>query len=140
MRGCLRAVAMFLGVTMVAFLTFVCCFQGYRIELPNGYSLVRTDYGVTYIMDGLEWGARIVTEGNIERYAVEGNFVVGYIALASGNSEAEQCNEGAREGYFVLDTRDESLFDGLTEEEWRDRLQRAGFDWLPEIRVPSRWD
>lgn len=124
-----------------------CCFRCYRIQLPNGYALVRPDYGAIHIQDGIEGGSRIVVGPHVERYAVVGRFVIGYVVHVPEDSEAAESNKTTAVGYFILDSsvgdfepRLNSVIDGLGEDEWRLRLRRAGIDLVPKLEVPSRWD
>lgn len=118
--------AVFVGLPLAY---FMCRGWDYRIALPRGYELVRVYSGNV----GICSSQTIEIIGpNIERYAVLGNVVVGYV---TGLRQFEQVE---KTGYFILDTKTSRVQTGLTEKQWLAHLKKAGISKKPRLKRPMR--
>lgn len=107
----------------------------YHTDLPNGYTLARTNantkaifapdghYHPSHCSNGVAIAARV------DGMAVTGKWVVGHVV---SSPQSELAAEEAP-GFFILNTQTDMVSKGLTETEWKAQLtqQRIG----PGIRL-----
>jgi hypothetical protein len=105
----------------------------YEIELPNGYRLVRV-YGSTICLDK---GIDQLLAPTVDGYRVHGDIVVGHV---SWDEHYSRNVSPSVPGFFLVDTKKGTLFQGLSEEEWLKVLKKHGITGSPQLRRPSRWD
>lgn len=75
-------------------------------------------------------GISVMLSGNVRHYAVRAAFITGYADTEcldlSGEPEAKR-------GYFLIDTRSDSVTYGMDESHWRKELQKVA--WTnPELQ------
>lgn len=107
----------------------------YRVDLPNGYQLVRVYGGAFTISHPVKGG---VVHSNVGRYAVVGDLVVGYVTTPDHVSLEER--RMSIPGFFILNTATNSIKVGLDEERWAAELKANGVSHRPNLRKPSRFD
>jgi hypothetical protein len=90
------------------------------IVLPNGYEIVRNKASQPIIVKG---GGRQVA-GPVGAYVVVRDVVMG-VSQATPPS-----------GYFLLETASGEVSTGLSEEDWKARLEQAGVKQVPTLNPP----
>lgn len=114
----------------------------YRVELPNGYYLVRTSAtSILMVTTGRTGKNVIVIDPHISRYRVldgeKGHIIVGYVKPTNIGLKYTITTIG---GYFVLNAKTRDLRQGLSKEEWRAALRQHGVRAEPKMKKPSRFD
>lgn len=100
-------------------------FQGivdYSLALPNGYRLIRTSASI-FTIAGPD--NSIVIEPKIDKYGVNGKFVIGKASYCEDDPDSVA-------GYFVVDTSSGLIQKGLNEEEL---LNMLGANKMQRIRL-----
>lgn len=72
----------------------------------------------------------IPLDGNLEKYAVRPPYVIGYNGVKGLNPDTSSVP-----GYFILNTTTHEFKDALDENQWRDELQRIGWEH-PVLMTP----
>jgi len=124
-------------VSLLALCLAGCAERSFTILLPNGYILSVMPEYASNIIDK-DWV--VVVGSRIREYAVVGKIVTGYVThenVPSGFAKA-------RTGYFLFDTANGDLLEGLNDEEWRDfpapSPQRAFAKGCNHCQAPILWD
>lgn len=106
----------------------------YRIQLPNGYELVRL-HGSTIVLDkpGPDCACIAAT---VDGYHVQGHIVIGHVS----DDPSYRHVMPSVPGYFLVDTKKGTVFQGLSEAQWLKILKEYGIAQKPQLRRPSRWD
>ena len=84
---------------------------------------------------------------NVDGYRVYTRVIAGHVVPAGGAKRFDSFGDpvrwrggSGRPGYFVIDTREHRLYDGLDKREWRKRLRRLGIKGEPRLYKPSMFD
>lgn len=114
----------------------------YRVELPNGYFLVRTSANSILMATTSSTGRNIIViDPHISQYRMlDGDkihLVVGYVKPANIGLKYKITSMG---GYFVLNTETRDIRQGLSKDEWRAALRLQGVISEPKLKKPSRFD
>jgi hypothetical protein len=109
------ALALFIGV------------RRYHTKLCNGYELVSMNGSEIVIATPKN---DIVTHGTVTMFDVRSPYVTGYTS-----SEQMDPDTDPVDGYFVLDTENGGIIDGLGERAWRQKLADLGWE-RPALRKP----
>ena len=106
----------------------------YSVGLPRGYTLIRVYSGAVLIANPSH---EIIISPNIDKYEVIGNIVIGHVSR-----EGLPSNEAADSvpGFFILDVRNGTIQQGLTEQAWLLALNKLGITERPNLHKPSRFD
>lgn len=105
----------------------------YAVPLPNGYELVRLA-GSTIVLDKPGLDCRLVGP-TVDGYCVYGDIVVGHVSRDDSLRDIRP----SVPGYFLVDTKQGTAFQGLGEAEWLKTLKKHGIAGK-QLRKPSRWD
>lgn len=99
----------------------------YHTALCNGYRLVTMNgYEVVVAKPDNE----VITSGTVISFAVKPPYVTGYTSSEHMSPDTEPVD-----GYFLIDTRNGSVADGLSRAEWERRLTQL--HWAnPKLRKP----
>lgn len=105
------------------------------VALPNGYEIMRKQEGQLAIVK--RKGGSIVT-APITRYAVVRDVVTGLVPEpeAEGDKARRKRASKAPPGYFILKTLTGEITQGLSEQEWKDRLKEMGVTTPPTLNPP----
>lgn len=96
---------------------FLCC-EGRSVQLGAGYKYVHLDGRNSTIADN---NNHMIVDPNVKRYRIIGPLVVGVRVDADIDSSLSQ-----NYGYFVLDTRNGQLVEGLNSADFERVLRRNG--------------
>jgi hypothetical protein len=108
----------------------------YRVELPNGYRLVRlSGKEIIVTQPGPD---NLLISPTVDGYIVKGTLVVGHVRQSSG--VIARSVQRSRPGYFLVDTEKGEAFQGLSEADWLRMLKKYGITSKPQLRKPSRFD
>ncbi len=87
------------------------------------------------IIDG---GVGVIVGPDVERYAVHGNYVVGFVGTVPPFSEGHENNERGALGYFVLDTDSGDLvLNGFSVDAWEATLREKGVAGFVDLKWPD---
>ena len=119
----------------LAFLVFSFAFitsnsEGAELKLPGGYALVETQPNEQVITRG----ADVIVFGNVDRYAISGDLVIGAVTKPKPPAEEPDYYDDVRVGFFLLDTKTGMLASGLDESSWHQLLQKLGVRQIPELK------
>lgn len=105
------------------------------VALPNGYEIMRKQEGQLAIVK--RKGGAVVT-APITTYAVVRDVVTGVVPSpeAEGDKAKAKRASKAPPGYFILKTETGEITQGLSEQEWKDRLKALGVTLLPTLNPP----
>jgi hypothetical protein len=105
------------------------------VALPNGYEIMRKQEGQLAIVK--RKGGAIVT-APITTYAVVRDVVTGVVPAPEGEGDKAKSKRGSKAtpGYFILKTDTGEITQGLSEQEWKDRLKAMGVTLLPTLNPP----
>ena len=119
-------------LALVALFSVSAC-GDYEVNLPNGYSLVRT-YASAVLISDLQH--LIVIHPNVENYKVLDGVVVGHVNTPDGLVPEDK--ELSKPGYFILNTKTHEAKQGLDKKVWLESLQALGITNEPSLSKPSR--
>jgi hypothetical protein len=102
------------------------------VALPNGYEIMRKQEGQLAIVK--RKGGSIVT-APITTYAVVRDVVTGVVPAPQEGDKAKRASK-APPGYFILKTDTGEIAQGLSEQDWKDRLKAMGVTILPTLNPP----
>ena len=102
---------------------------GYRLKYMNGCE-------VRLFPEHTDSFRNKWVDGSVQSYAVRGPFITGYADMRCIDSEAEP---QAQPGYFLIDTRTQDIQQSMTENEWRSKLQKIGWN-NPTLNTVRRTD
>lgn len=112
-------------------LIFLSGCMDYSINLPNGYSIVRSNVDdVTIANKNLV----VVISPKIIGYDIREDLVVGLVSTEGLPSEIIQ---ESKPGYFVIDTKSDKINQGLSEEVWLHLLSSHGISDRPKLKHPT---
>jgi hypothetical protein len=100
------------------------------LKLPGGYAIVETQPNERVITHG----ADVVVFGNVDRYAISGDFAVGVVTKPKPPTEEPDYYDDVRVGFFLLDTKTGMLVQGMDEASWNQLLKRLGVRKVPELK------
>jgi hypothetical protein len=100
------------------------------LKLPGGYAIVETQPNERVITHG----ADVVVFGNVDRYAVSGELVIGVVTKPKPPAEEPNYYDDVRVGFFLLDTKTGMLAPGMDEASWNQLLKQLGFRKIPELK------
>jgi hypothetical protein len=104
------------------------------VALPNGYEIMRKQQGQLAIVK--RKGGSVVT-APIATYAVVRDVVTGVVpAPEEGDKGKRAPKSKAPPGYFILKTDSGEITQGLSEQDWKDRLKAMGVTILPTLNPP----
>lgn len=110
------------------------------VALPNGYEIMRKQEGQLAIVKRKN-GA--VVTAPITTYAVVRDVVTGVVPSpeaegeqAQGKAKRKRASSKAPPGYFILKTETGEITQGLSEQEWKDRMNALGVTMLPTLNPP----
>lgn len=103
----------------------------YRVSLPNNYELVRLSGYEVVITDSTQ---HIIIEPTIDKYAVHENYIFGHVSMPEHGETTDTIP-----GYFILDTVSKKKSEGLSESEWKDKLEQLELP-IVQLKTPSRFD
>jgi len=111
------------------------CGGDYNKNLPNNYKLARTSSSEVSIY---EPGGKGIIAPNIDRYAVIGDIVVGYVEKPQPPADLEGSNPVL--GYFILNTKTHELLQGYGKEKWLEKLRLYGINEEPKLHRSTYFD
>ena len=104
------------------------------VALPNGYEIMRKQDRKPAVVKRNN-GAVVI--GPIATYAVVRDVVTGLIpAPDAQGAGAKRAASKAQPGYFILHTDTGELVQGLSEQDWKDRIKALGATLLPNLNAP----
>ena len=112
----------------------------YEAQLPNGYMLYRMNDSEIFI-----WGPdkrfapRIEVPPSVAKIGGRGDIVYGYTESNSFLANHSGWGDKIVEGFFVLDTKTDTVSVGLTKDEWLKALAVHKITKEPSLKKPSRW-
>jgi hypothetical protein len=124
-----------LVLTMLGSATVAARNAPFVVALPNGYEIMRKQEGQLAIVK--RKGGAVVT-GPITTYAVVRDVVTGVVPApeAEGDKAPKKRVSKAPPGYFILKTETGEMTQGLSEQDWKDRLNAMGVTMLPTLNPP----
>jgi hypothetical protein len=118
----------------------------YAVDLPNGYSLVRSNSSDIAIFGPPELYSSRVVPPLIVSIGVHENLVFGKVGDSQDLwlrgqddlAKAEKAEQEKARGYFLLNTKTHAVKRGLIKEGWLDALKEQGVDSEPALKKPNR--
>lgn len=127
----------FVFLLLIAFVFFYFRFSGdWGVNLPGGYSLSSIYGGAVEILDS---NKNVVIFPNIETYKVykDKQLITGYVSNAD-LPPTDSAN--SIPGYFILNTKNGTIRQGLSEKVWLDSLRGYGITEKPRLHEPTGFD
>lgn len=84
-----------------------------------------------------------IVGSNVDGYLVYPGFITGHVSKTSSEREDDGRSEKEAKytpGYFVIDTKADKLYNGLSKDKWLERLRVLGVDHEPKLIKPSIFD
>lgn len=118
-------------VAIIYALILLCGCSDYSIQLPNGYCLVRSNDEDMTIANSV---SVVVISPKIVGYEVCQHLVVGRVVL--NDIKSEEYGD-SKPGFFILNTKNGDLAQGLSEEAWVVLLKQNGVNRHLELKRPT---
>ena len=113
--------ALMIGMSCLVILMHSACGQG-RFDLPNGFIVVVGSTQQVFISN--RETSLLVVFPHISGFYQVGGIVTGY-------KEDSRFDEDpySKEGYFILNTENQKVLTGLSEQDWNSHLKKCGIDF-----------
>ncbi len=105
----------------------------FALDIQNGYILAVCNADCVGVTDS---EGMAVISPHIDRLNTGGSLVFGLVVLEEAPSNQPGGSHSIA-GYFILDTSDGSVVQGLTKEKWLKELQTRGIQKEPKLIHPS---
>lgn len=114
----------------ILLLLSVSCTNSSNVDLQNGYQICFMSATEVYI--GNKQGVLVVGPTVTGLFAKD-DYIVGLVK----KSRKDNNNPDVKPGYFIVNTKNETVTTGLTLQAWIDELNKNKIKSLPELRPPT---
>jgi hypothetical protein len=124
------------GFALLATLGMVGCATAaapFVVALPNGYEIMRKQDRQPAVVKRSN-GSVVI--GPITIYAVVRDVVTGVVPSPPADGGSAKRSSKVQPGYFILKTDTGEITQGLSEQDWKDRLKALGVTMLPTLNPP----